>query len=161
LSRKYIYGGPSNPHINVIVSDYVSALVAEGRSDWGPCGTMGIVLDGVLSGAVVFHNWMEQYGTMEISCAATDPRWLTKETIRNCLSVCFDQHKCQQIFSRVAPDNLRTLKIWDFVGFKRLELPNMLGKNKPEILMYFTDDDWAVNQLNKERHGQKNPSESA
>ena len=70
------------------------------------------------------------------------------------MAICFEQHKCQQIVSRMARDNERAIKIYRFLGFKGILLPNMRGSGKHEWLMLLTSDQWKANKLNEVHIGQ-------
>ena len=110
---------------------------------------MGIFKNKKLIAAIVFHGWQPEYGVIEISAAATNAAWLSKRTIREIMAVCFDQHGCQQIVSRMATDNSRAIQIYEFLGFQKVLLPNMRGSGKHEWLMLLTKDQWATHRLNE------------
>ena len=110
---------------------------------------MGVFKNDTLIAAVVFHSWLPDYGIMEISAAATNPQWLTKTTIREIMANCFESHNCQQLVSRMAVDNERAVKIYKFLGFTSVLLPNMRGRGKDEFLMLLTKEQWHAHKLNR------------
>ena len=130
-------------------------MISKEGSDFGPCGTLGIFNNDRLIAGIIFHEWQPRYGTMEITAAATSPAWLTKRSIREIMAICFDQHQCQQIFSRMAIDNERAVQIYKFLGFNSVLLPNMRGSGKHEWLMLLTRDQWKANKLSKAHHVQE------
>jgi RimJ/RimL family protein N-acetyltransferase len=149
LAFRFIYGGVSNPEMNTNLMNYVGYRLHGRPHDFGPCGTLGVCQGERLLGVVVFHEWLPQFGIIEISAAADDPRWLCKRTIREVMGICFSGHRCQQIVSRMAADNHRAIKIFDYLEFQKIRLPNLKGKGKDEFVMLFTDDQWAEHRLNK------------
>jgi RimJ/RimL family protein N-acetyltransferase len=153
-SFEIVYGNKSNPDLNKILCDYVAYLVWGCANDFGPSGSIGVLKNKQLIAAVVFHNWHENHGVIELSAAASDPRWLTKTVIKTIMEICFGQHKCQQIATRIDIENERALKIFRFLGFSELILPNMRGSGKHEILMLFTSEQWKQHRLNEVKNGQ-------
>ena len=121
-----------------------------GPNDFGPCGTLGVFDKGNLIAGVVFHNWQDEYGVIEISAAADDARWLTKTVIRTIMAIVFDQHGCQQLATRQAVENERAVKNYRFLGFTEIILPNMRGTGQHELLMLLTADEWRGHKLNNQ-----------
>lgn len=54
---------------------FVSKL--DNDSDYGPCQALGFYRDGELEAGVVYHNWNPEREMIEMSCAATNRRWMT------------------------------------------------------------------------------------
>jgi len=150
LALNFIYGNPSAPALNKILCDYVSFRISRRpQHTFGPCGSLGIRRGDTILGVVVFHNWMPEHGIIELSAAADSAAWLCKRSIREIMTICFVQHACQQIVSRMAVDNDRAIKIYDFLGFDTIILPNMRGRGKHEQLRLLTDEQWAKHKFNK------------
>ena len=145
-----------NQKLNSLFCDFAAKIIFNAANDFGPCGSMGIFKGQKLIAAIVFHGWQPQFGVMEISAGAISPSWLCKRSIREIMSVCFDQHGCQQIVSRMATDNDRAIKIYEFLGFQKVLLPNMRGSGKHEWLMTLTKDKWANHKFYEVYNGQKN-----
>jgi RimJ/RimL family protein N-acetyltransferase len=152
---KFIFGNKANPKLNEDLCEYVSQRIWGKKNDFGPCGSIGVISGEHVLGAAVFHNWQEDDGVIEISAAADSPRWLGRKTIHEIMGICFKQHGCQQIVSRMAIDNERAIRIYEFLGFTKIILPNMRGRGKDEYLMLLTDEMWAAHKLNEVDHGQK------
>lgn len=142
LAARFIYGGLSNVPTNNLLRSYVVSRLHGDESVYADCGSLGVVRDGKILGAVLFHNWQPDYGTIELSAAADSPRWLSRKTINEVFRLCFEQFDCQQVYSRMAADNIRAAKIYDFLGFKRITLPNMRGAGRDEFLMLLTRQEW-------------------
>lgn len=156
MSLNFVCGNESSPALNKVLCDYVSFRLTQRPHTFGPCGSLGIKRGDKTLGVVVFHNWIPEHGIMEITAAADNAAWLCKRSIREIMTICFVQHKCQQIVSRMAVNNERAIKIYDFLGFDTIILPNMRGKGKHEQLRLLTAEQWAKHKFNRvEDHGQK------
>jgi RimJ/RimL family protein N-acetyltransferase len=145
----FIYGNKTNPEVNKFLCEFVGQMVFGQPNDFGPCGSLGICEEKDIVAGVVFHGWQPEYGVIEISAAAVNPSWFCKRSIREIMKICFEQHGCQQIVSRMATDNDRAIKIYEFLCFKKILLPNMRGKGKNEYLMILTADEWRENKMNR------------
>ena len=144
----------SAPKLNNALVDYAAQIIYGKKNGFGPCGSMGIFKNEKLIAAIIFHNWIPENGVIEISAAASSPAWLTKRSIREIMAIVFDQHKCQQLVSRMAEDNKRAIQIYKFLGFQSILLPNMRGSGKHELLMLLTKDQWKANKLNEDNDEQ-------
>jgi RimJ/RimL family protein N-acetyltransferase len=141
--RELIYGGISNPELNVVLGNFASERIwPDGRTIGEPYGTMGVVEDGRVIAAVVFHNWDDRHGVIEITAAADTKRWLDRRTLRRIFEVCFDQHGCQLVVARMEPRAGPLRRIFKAYGFTEMVLPRFGGRDEDEILCMLTDDDW-------------------
>lgn len=150
MSVRFLYANAkASPKLNTAFCNFAAQLIFSQPNDFGPCGTLGIFDDGKLIAAIIFHGWHPGYGVIEISAAASSPKWFSKRAVREIMAICFIQHNCQQIVSRMATNNERAIKIYKFLGFKALLLPNMRGAGKHEWLFMMTKDQWAKHRLNE------------
>jgi RimJ/RimL family protein N-acetyltransferase len=154
---KLIFGGISAPGINRVLGDWAAAHIWHNSSKFAePYGTMGVQADdGRLLGVVVFHNWDYDHGVIEISAASESPRWLTRAALRQIFETCFDQHGCQLVCARVAPDAENVRSVLRRYGFKERRLERMRGRNQDEILCRLTDDKWRGSKWTRKHHGQE------
>jgi RimJ/RimL family protein N-acetyltransferase len=153
LSFNIIAGNKSNPDLNEALCQFVGQRIGVPSSSFSPCGSIGIEHQGNIIASVIFHNWIPDYGVIELSAAADDPRWLSKTVIRTIMNICFEQHKCQQIYTRQSSENNRAIKIYRFLGFTEIILPNMRGESKDETLMLMTKNQWSSHKLNEAKNG--------
>lgn len=84
-------------------------------------GTRGIGIadsDGNILAVACFHSWEPWYGTMEVSIAAADPRWMRA---RKCIAEIFDYvfttTNTQRLWSRTPSRNTRALRALKGLGF--------------------------------------------
>ena len=138
-----------------------SALVAFlATRIWGkarplPEGTvMAVARGNTVIGAALFNNYQPDAGTIEITAAADDARWLTRATLRAMFAYPFAQLGCQAVILRADPANKRLNRIAGAYGFQRHDLPRLRGRDKAEAIHILTDDAWRANRFHKETaHG--------
>ena len=118
------------------------------RADFGNCRTMA-VLDkgGVLVAGVIFHNWSPENGVIEVSAAATTPKWATRAVLNAALGYIFSF--CQMTVARIAEDNLQARRLWKGLGAQEFILPRLRGRTASEAILLLTDDAWAQSRLKR------------
>lgn len=90
----------------------------------------------------VYHNWNPANGTIELSFAATTPRWATQSAVSGFLAYPFLDCGCQMIVSVVSENNYRVRKLLSGVGFKHHIISRLYGKDEAGVIYTLTDDDW-------------------
>jgi len=81
------------------VARWVAARLPHvGAAGFGPNAAIAVVSqDETIMAGVVFHDWQELAGTMQLSCAADTPRWATRRIVSALLAYPFVQlavNKC-------------------------------------------------------------------
>lgn len=93
-----------------------------------------------LLAVVVFHDFQQKYGTCQISFAAADPRWASKQTIRALLAVPFLQYQCQKTWCAIPHTSERTVKLTKAIGFKQeAVLKDHFGRGTHAIITRMSD----------------------
>ena len=141
LSRKIIYGDHTTPELNAVICDFVLALLGE-PVQFGPCMTLGVLINGELRGAVVFHDYIRSRGTIELTTAANSPHWLSRVVVKEIFKLCFLTNDCQLMFARCDAKNETTSRIMLALGFSKITIPNMRGAGCDEFLFHMTRDMW-------------------
>ena len=150
---KFLFANAAkSPKLNKLFCDFAAQVIFGKPNDFGPCGSMGIFKGEKLIAAIVFHGWLPDYGIMEISAGATSPKWFTRTSVNEIMTICFEQHNCQQIVSRMSVDNHRAIRLYRYLGFNSLLLPNMRGSGKHEWLFLLTRDQWTAKKTNRGFH---------
>lgn len=86
---------------------------------FGPCAAIGIIRDGDIAGGVVFSDWQPDVRSMQLSAAATTPRWAgTKANIAAVLAYPFMQMKVHRLWTATPHMNERTIRWNEGIGFK-------------------------------------------
>lgn len=103
------------------VAGWVASRIPHvGAAGFGPCRAIAVMgADGRALAGLVYHEYNEQAGTVQLSMAAESPMWATRGTIRALLSVPFEQFKCFKVWTATPHGNARALKVNEHIGFKR------------------------------------------
>lgn len=119
---------------------------------FGPCATLGVFdCHNEPCAVVVYHNYYQDAGVIEISAAAVTSRWLTRPVLKEMFSLPFDLMGVQTIVMRVSPDEKqkhihRMLKAY---GFQKYRLPRLRGRDEDELVFILHDDVWRENRFNR------------
>ena len=110
-----------------------------------------------LVGAVVFYDWDPDAGVMQLSAAATTPRWLTRGVMNATFDYVFRICGCQMVFARSDPENSSVRRMWQAWGAKEYEILRGRGRDKNEIVQTLTDDAWYASKYASKGtpHGQE------
>jgi RimJ/RimL family protein N-acetyltransferase len=138
------------------VADFVSQLMFGDDRGFGNSRAIGSVdSDGKLIGGVVYHNYQPEAGTIELSAAATTPRWLNKLVLDGIFSYPFAIN-CQMALMRVSARNTRLHRQFDALGLRRHPIPRLYGRDEDGIIFTLSDNDWAAWKFRrKARDGQR------
>lgn len=115
---------------------------------------------------IVYHNYLPQYGNIDMSVATDSPRWLTKNIISEIMRYPFKQLKVRRI-TVVTPANRQT-SVWRFLtkfGFRQEgRIRQGLG-TKDAVIWGLLASEWASSPFNADRvviHGKvSRPSSNA
>jgi len=110
---------------------------------------MAICNDGVVIAAVIFNNWDDETGVIEISAASDSKRWLTRRVLKEMFEYPFLRLGCQAVAARGDSENMSLHGIFPAYGFKRYDIPRLRGRDKIESVYVLSDDDWKANGFHK------------
>lgn len=88
--------------------------------DFGRCTCIAVCSEPALGeplAVVVYHNMDARSRALEISMAASTPRWATRGTIRACLHYPFTQLGCGVVVCRTPRRQRRTKRFLSGIGF--------------------------------------------
>jgi RimJ/RimL family protein N-acetyltransferase len=143
---RYVYGHDQ------VIARFVAALIPHVGWRGFPANSkaFGVIdEDGKLIAGLVYTNWNPDAATIEISGAAVDPRWLTRETLRRMFSYPFDECACQMVVMRVLATNERLLRQLAAYGFNFVEVKRLFGRHQDGVICSLTVEDWRNNKFNK------------
>lgn len=83
---------------------------------------VGVVRRRQLAAVVVFHEWMPDHGTVQLSCAAETPLWASRRVVGAILGVAFGGllgSAVNKVWTATPHTNDRAIKFNEGVGFKR------------------------------------------
>jgi RimJ/RimL family protein N-acetyltransferase len=109
-----------------------------GVEGFGPCSAIGVARNGEIVAGVVFHRYSG--GDIEVSMAATSPRWATRQTFARIFAYPFIQLGVRRITATTKSGNQPVRAFLEYLGF-RLE---------GTLRRFHEDDDAAVYGLLKE-----------
>lgn len=98
---------------------------------------IGVEGDNGLMGAVVFHQWQPDYGTIQASTAANDARWLRCRALQDAIfRYAFVVCKCHKVWAATPRRNERALRMLKVFGMQ------------PEAILekHFIDDDAVISR---------------
>lgn len=136
-----------------IVVPFVAALTGL-RPDFGKCRCMA-VLNGKeeMIAGLVFNNWDEKAGVIEVSAAATSPRWATRNVLKAALKYCFETAGCQMVIARHSECNKPARRLWKALGAQEYIIPRLRGRDTAESIATLTDDAWAKSKFMRQKNG--------
>lgn len=111
---------------------------------------MAVAAGNSLVAGVLFHNWDQDAGAVELTVAGDNPRWLTRAVLAEIGRYTFTELGCQVAVMRADPENARVARILRGVGFDRYEIPRLRGRNKGEAIYLLTDEVWQAKGFHKE-----------
>lgn len=129
---------------------------------FGECRAMAIMDRGnSMVAAVIFHGWVPEYGIMQISAAADDPRWATREVMRAVMGYAFDIAGCQSVYAHTDPGNTRVRRLWKAMGAQEHIIPRLRGRTASDALLVLTHEAWASSRFARLRHEQTQSAQAA
>lgn len=143
------YSETYQPAVNQAVGDFVSRLIWNEEGRFTRFCTMAVADEKQLVAGVVFHGWMPESATMEISCASLHRKWMSRDIIRAAISMPFDIMKCQAVYAHHSEDNREARHFWKALGAKEYVIPRLRGRDTAEVLAVLSDEDWAASRFNK------------
>lgn len=118
---------------------------------FGPCAAIGVIdKDGQLVGGVVYHNWNRLAGNIELSFAATSPKWLTRDIVRALLRYGFSQLQCQRVTGCTPRRATSARRFLDKFGFKREGLIRFGAGDDHLVISGLLRKEWEQHPLNRE-----------
>lgn len=139
---------------NQAIAAWVAAHIPGCERGWHNPTAIGVLEDGELIGATVFHGWQPEAGVIEMSSAGISPRWLHPRMLRAIFEYVFDQLKCQMVVMRVSERNERMVRIAQKFGFDGHLIPRLRGRDENEWVFTLTDDAWRSHKFKRSTHGQ-------
>lgn len=145
-----VFAGSNQPDLNRALAGWMEARLGLQRPFREPYSTMGIFSrDRKLSGALIFENYREREGTIEIGVASASPLWLNRTVMRSMADFVFGQLGCQMAIFRTSEKNTEACRLMERVGFECIVIPRGRGRDEAEHFYCLTNEVWDQNQLNR------------
>lgn len=114
------------------------------------CRSMAVIHSGRIVAGLVFHDWNPEAGVIEISAAATDPRWMTRGIINEAFRYAYSILGCQMVVARTEASNRTVRKLWRGLGASEVIVPRLFGRNQNGVILTLPDDRFRASKLYKE-----------
>lgn len=142
-----VWGGASNSEVNDTLARWCAEHIGLPRPFERPYTTMGVVDCNSLAAVILWNNYQPEAGVIEFHGAATDKRWLNRQTLGAMFRYPFAEVGCQMIVSRNAESNTSLHRMLTSYGFDRFYIPRLRGRNEGEMIWTLTDDQWRASKF--------------
>ena len=141
-------------HDDERVARFVADLIPHCHRGFGKCRALGVTTNqGWLVAGIVYHNWDQEAGIIEMSGASITPRWLTRPILNAMHDYPFFPEPvgagCQMAVMRVPADNERLLRQLAEYGYTFINFPRLFGRHRDGVICHLTDDAWINSKFNK------------
>jgi len=110
-------------HSEVLAGWCAKRIAYVGDGAFGPCQAIGVASgygsDDQLYAVVVFHDYQPTLSTIQVSMAATTPKWLTRGVIQGILHYPFQQLGVFKIWGAIPHENKRALRMNLGIGLRQ------------------------------------------
>lgn len=149
LLDRVIFG--ADEHVAKWVAERIPHMYG---GDFGKCAALGILdrhKQNMIAGAV-FHDYQPEAGTIQMSMAADNHMWATRDVLRDLLAYPFLQLGVFKVWTSTPQDNMMALRINERAGFKReAVLAHHYGKKRHAVICRLTKPQFT--RLYEVRHG--------
>lgn len=152
-----LWAAADKPELNEALGNWCAAHIGLKRGFERPYSTMGVFDGSELISVTLYNNFQREAGVIEFHGAATDKRWLNRETLWEMFSYPFMRLECQLVVTRNSERN----EMWNgrglhrmlmAYGFDHYRIPRLRGRDEAEIIWTLTDTAWSANGFHKEMH---------
>lgn len=97
--------------------------------------TTGNTPDAKVMAAIVYHDHQAKFGTCQMSFAAADPRWASRNTVRALLAIPFYQFGIWKVWVCIPHTAERTIKLAKALGFtSEATLSDQFGRGTHAVI---------------------------
>lgn len=128
------------------VADWVAHHIDGCERGFGQCRALGVHDGKNLVAGIVFHNWVPEDRVIEISSAATTPKWLTRGVMKTALTYAFDGLNCNIVVTRNHEGNNRARRIWRALGADEIIIPR-IRNGAAEVVYTLSEDQWLASKF--------------
>lgn len=142
--------GADTDRLSLLVADRI--WPGQGK-DFGNCRAIAVMRGDELAAGLIYHNYDEAAGVIEISAASWIKGWLTRSVLGVMYSYPFEDCGCQAVVQRVPDEDLAQHRMLKAYGFERYRIPRLRGRDKAENVFILTDEAWRANSFNRKHEG--------
>ena len=89
-----------------------------GIDDFGPCAAIGVVDDGAPVAGIVYSGWRDRPGALEMSIAASSPRWCRRWVLEAAFRYPFEQLGARRVQATIRRGNRTARRFVERLGFR-------------------------------------------
>lgn len=130
------------------VAKFVASLIPNMQRGFTENKSIGILDDGALIAGLVYHNWHPEFGTIELTGAAVNRRWMVRDVLQFMYDYPFLTCKCQLLLQYNSVRNTHLNAQLRRGGFNEYPIPRLRGRDEDGILFTLTDEQWAHSPFN-------------
>jgi RimJ/RimL family protein N-acetyltransferase len=136
------------PHMGATIKDFSAIGVADAN--------------GRPVAGVIYHDFIRDYGTIQLSMAATSPRWAQKGIIKALLHYPFEQLGCNKVWTATPHTNERAIRFNRGLGFKQEGvLRHQFGKGVHAVVCGLLRNEYRTLFVKEKRSGKEKPVPAA
>ena len=134
------------------VADWVAAHIDGCGRGFEACQALGVLdKSGNICAGIVFHDWSPEHGTIELSAAATDRRWLTRTVAGVAMGYAFQVARLA--LARTSEHNKPVRRLWRALGANEYEIPELWGPRESGVILTLTEAQWQASRLYEPKRG--------
>lgn len=112
--------------------------------DFGPCHAIGVANGNRLLAGLVYHEYIPDFGTIQLSMAADSPMWARRDTIAGLLHYPFRQLGVFKVWTATPRDNEAALRVNLHIGFTReAVLAHHFGRKRHGVICRMLEPDYS------------------
>jgi RimJ/RimL family protein N-acetyltransferase len=97
---------------------------------------------GEIVGGFVYSGYDPEAGILEISCASSSKKWLTRDVLNGLFAYPFEDCACQMVFNRFSATDTALYRMCEAIGFKIQTVPRLYGRGHDAFVGTLTIEDW-------------------
>lgn len=109
---------------------------------FGPATAIGVSDGEKLVAGVIYHDWTPETGTIEISTAAVNRKWLSRPVLRAIFDYPFNQIGCQMVIARTLAENYHLRRMARVVGARECLIERLYGMDRDGVILTLTKEAW-------------------
>ena len=133
--------------MNSELASWVSQRVPGAERGFSNFVSMSIWRDKLI-GAVLYHDWNPEAGTIQMSAAGGDG-WLTRPVLHAMHAYPFEGIECQLVVLQTAEDNATMRRIAKAYGYREFLIPRLMGRDRNAAVLTLTFEDWKLSRFHK------------
>lgn len=103
---------------------------------------IGVVQGAVLVAGILFHSYVPEYRSIEISMAADTPKWASRTRIGLILGYPFRQLGCQRVTTAIKASNDRAIRFNEGLGFQHEGVMKLGYGDEDCVILGLMRTDW-------------------